>query len=41
MQPHEIQRNFPEFSELESDLLIVNQRLINYRNKMYEIIKSN
>lgn len=37
--PQDIQRKFPEFSDLEHDLLEVNQRLINYRQKMYEIIK--
>lgn len=39
IHPQDIQKNFPQFSELESDLLEVNQRLINYRQKMYEIIK--
>lgn len=38
--PQDIQRKFPQFAELENDLLEVNQRLINYRQKMYEIIKS-
>mgnify|MGYP000980200454 CR=1 FL=1 len=39
VHPQDIQRRFPQFSELERDLLEVNQRLINYRQKMYEIIK--
>jgi hypothetical protein len=38
MHPQDIQRNFPSFSDLERDLLAVNQRLINYRTKMYQII---
>ena len=37
--PQDIQKKFPQFAELERDLLDVNQRLINYRQKMYEIIK--
>jgi len=37
--PQDIQRKFPQFPDLERDLLKVNQRLINYRKKMYEIIK--
>jgi hypothetical protein len=36
--PQEIQKMFPEFEELEKDLIRVNQHLINYRQKMYEII---
>jgi len=39
IHPQDIQRRFPQFSDLERDLLEVNQRLINYRQKMYEIIK--
>lgn len=39
VHPQDIQRKFPQFSDLERDLLEVNQRLINYRQKMYEIIK--
>ena len=39
VHPQDIQRNFPQFAELELDLLAVNQRLINYRQKMHEIIK--
>lgn len=37
--PQDIQKKYPQFAELERDLLDVNQRLINYRQKMYEIIK--
>lgn len=40
IHPQDIQKKFPQFSELERDLLVVNQHLINYRQKMYEIIKS-
>ncbi|HCF1798798.1 MULTISPECIES: hypothetical protein [Pseudomonas] len=39
VHPQDIQKRFPQFSDLERDLLEVNQRLINYRKKMYEIIK--
>lgn len=39
VHPQDIQKQFPQFSELERDLLEVNQRLINYRLKMYELIK--
>lgn len=39
VHPQDIQRKFPQFPDLERDLLEVNQRLINYREKMYEIIK--
>lgn len=36
--PQDIQKNFPQFSELVHDLLKVNKQLINYRQKMYEIV---
>jgi len=36
--PQEIQQEFPQFPELKEDLLAVNQRLINYRHKMYQLI---
>lgn len=39
VNPQDIQKKFPQFAELKRDMLIVNQRLINYRKKMYEIIK--
>ena len=39
VHPQDIQKKFPEFAELERNLLDVNQRLINYRQKMHEIIK--
>lgn len=38
IHPQDIQKKFPQFSELEKDMLEVNQRLINYREKMYDII---
>lgn len=38
LHPQEIQRRFPEFSELERDLTLVNTRLMNYRDKMYEVV---
>lgn len=37
--PQDIQKKFPQFAELERNLLDVNQRLINYRQKMHEIVK--
>lgn len=40
IHPQDIQRKFPQFADLEKDLLEVNQRLISYREKMYEIITS-
>lgn len=40
VHPQDIQKMFPQFEELEKDLLEVNQRLIHYRDKMYEIISS-
>lgn len=39
VHPQDIQKKFPQFADLERELLDVNQRLINYRRKMYEIIK--
>ncbi len=36
--PQDIQKNFPQFLELVHDLLKVNKQLINYRQKMYEIV---
>ncbi len=36
--PQDIQKQFPQFEDLEKDLLRVNAHLINYRRKMYEII---
>lgn len=36
--PQDIQKDFPAFEALTTDLLNVNQRLIRYRSKMYEIL---
>lgn len=36
--PQEIQAIFPEYKELAADLKIVNKRLIQYRQKMHELI---
>lgn len=38
ISPQDIQKNFSQFLELQSDLLVVNQRLMTYRQKMYEIV---
>jgi len=38
LEPQEIQKKYPNIEKLESDLLIVNKRLIGYRKKMYEVI---
>lgn len=35
--PQEIQRTFPEYGELLSDLLITNKRMIEYKNLMFKI----
>lgn len=36
--PQDIQKNFPDYEELEKDILAVNQNLIGYRKKMYELV---
>lgn len=36
--PQDIQKNFPMYSDLESDMLRVNRSLMAYRDKMYEIV---
>ncbi|EJL6684026.1 hypothetical protein V9J80_003579 [Vibrio cholerae] len=38
--PQEIQKDYPYYDELISDLMRVNQNLIKYRGKMYQIISS-
>ncbi len=38
LSPQEIQTKFPQYDELCADLLDVNQRLIKYRKRMYEIV---
>lgn len=40
LHPQEIQKKFPHFEELERDLRTVNDRLIKYREMMYEIVKA-
>lgn len=36
--PQDIQKNFPDYEELEKDILAVNKNLIGYRKKMYELV---
>ena len=36
--PQDIQKNFPDYEELRTDLEQVNQRLMRYREKMYELV---
>ena len=36
--PQDIQKNFPQYDELQADLERVNQHLIRYREKMYELV---
>lgn len=36
--PQDVQRNFPEFEALSADLLEVNEKLRNYRKRMYELV---
>jgi hypothetical protein len=38
LHPQDIQKNFPDFAELSADMQVVNQRLISYRDKMYELV---
>jgi hypothetical protein len=38
--PQDIQQQFPAFKELTSDLKLVNERLIAYRNRMHELISN-
>jgi hypothetical protein len=38
--PQDIQRKFPAFDELAADLKLVNARLVAYRTRMHELIKS-
>jgi len=37
MTPQEMQRQFPDYDKLADELLAVNERLIVYRDKMYEL----
>ena len=36
--PQEIQKRYPNYDELQADLLAVNQRLMAYRKMMYELV---
>jgi len=38
IDPQSIQEKYPRFEELKTDLLIVNERLIKYREKMQELV---
>ncbi|MEA3586891.1 hypothetical protein J6I75_00765 [Pseudidiomarina sp. 1APP75-27a] len=38
LSPQEIQKQYPNLEELKKDLLEVNDRLIGYREKMYQLI---
>ena len=38
MSPQDIQKGFPEYDALSSDLLAVNNRLIKYRSKMHDLV---
>jgi len=38
LHPQDVQKKFPNYSELKTDLEAVNQRLIRYREKMYELV---
>lgn len=38
LAPQEVQKKFPDFASLEGDLLQVNQHLIQYRKKMYQLV---
>ena len=39
-EPQEIQKGFPAYDELVADLIMVNQRLMVYRSKMDELVKT-
>lgn len=38
LDPQQIQANFPRYSELKEDMRRVNEALIRYRRKMYELV---
>lgn len=40
IDPQALQKKYPRYNELSTDLLAVNKRLIGYRNKMYRIISN-
>lgn len=37
--PQEVQKKFDQFDELRADMLLVNSKLMNYRNQMHALIK--
>lgn len=39
LHPQDIQKKFPDFDSLSADLLAVNNRLIKYRAKMFELVR--
>ena len=40
INPQDIQKKFPDYKELENDMMSINKHLIDYRRKMYQIISS-
>lgn len=38
MTPQEIQKEFPQFEEMSEELVAVNERLVRYRQQMYELV---
>lgn len=38
LSPQEVQKTFPDFKQINSELHEVNERLIRYRKKMYELV---
>jgi|SRR6516225_771638 hypothetical protein len=38
LHPQDVQKTFPDFAALKTDIETVNQRLILYRDKMYELV---
>ncbi|WP_180699905.1 hypothetical protein [Pseudomonas crudilactis] len=38
LEPQDIQRKYPHITDLEADIMSVNNRLIGYREKMYKIV---
>jgi hypothetical protein len=36
--PQDIQKKFPDYDQLIEDMLLVNRRLIHYRNRMYKLV---
>jgi hypothetical protein len=40
IEPQALQKKYPRYDELSADLLAVNKRLIEYRNRMYRMISN-